>query len=113
MAGEAEQQHSDPVVAAIERVLKTERDGVGTLRRSEEQARDLLAQARAQAAALARRAETCIAKLHAAYLGKIQQEIGMLVSSHAAHSEGGEDAFDRAALTEAVRRVAAKLTGGA
>ena len=78
MAGQAEQQHSDPVVAAIERVLKTERDGVEALRRSEEQARNLLAQAHAQAAALARRAETCIAKLHAAYLGKIQQEIGML-----------------------------------
>ena len=51
--GKQTQQHSDPVVAAIERVLKTERDGVEALRRSEEHARDLLAQARAQAAAIA------------------------------------------------------------
>jgi phage shock protein A len=66
MAGQHEQQHSDPVVAAIERVLKTERDGVKTLRRSEEEAQRLLTQARAQAVAVARRADRCIARLHTA-----------------------------------------------
>ncbi len=82
MARQTDEQHNDPVVAAIERVLKTERDGVETLRRSEEEARDLLAQARAQAAAIARRADHCIAKLHSAYLGKIQQGIQALTGEH-------------------------------
>ena len=112
MARQTDEQHNDPVVAAIERVLKTERDGVETLRRSEEEARDLLTKARAQAAIIARRADHCIAKLHSAHLGKIQQSIQALTSAHAAgagHDDGG---YDRAALVEAARRVAAKLTGG-
>jgi hypothetical protein len=111
MAGAREQQ-SDPVVAAIERVLKTERDGVEVLRRSEEQARDLLAQARAQAAAIGRRADACIAKLHTAYFRKMQQEIETLVGSHAASVDTDDRGYDPAALAEAARRVAAKLTGG-
>lgn len=112
MAGPREQQHGDAVVAAIERVLKTERDGVEALRRSEQQARDLLAQARAQAAGIAARADGCIAKLHSAYLKKVQHDIETLTGSGAASAVGGDGGYDRAAFAEAARRVAAKLTGG-
>ena len=52
MAGQQGQQQSDPAAAAIERVLKVERDGVQQLQHSQEHAQQLLAQARAQAAAI-------------------------------------------------------------
>ena len=112
MPRQHEQQHSDPVVAAIERVLKTERDGVETLRQSHEAAGRLLAQARAQAAAIARRADDCIAKLHTAYLQKVERDIAKLAASHALPAAGGDKAIDAAALGAAVQRVGAKLTGG-
>ena len=112
MVRQTDEQHSDPVVAAIERVLRTERDGVEALRRSEEEARDLLAQARAQAAAIARRADHCIAKLHTGYFGKIQRDIQALTNAHVAGADHDDGGYDRAALVEAARRVAAKLTGG-
>jgi vacuolar-type H+-ATPase subunit H len=111
MAGQHEQQHSDPVVAAIERVLKTERDGVEMLRRSEDEARRLLTQARTQAAAVARRADRCISRLHTAYLQKIERDIQTLAASHAAPGAGTDKAYDTKALTQAARRAAAKLTG--
>ena len=38
MAGQQDQQQGDPVTAAIERVLKIERDGVQQLQHSQEQA---------------------------------------------------------------------------
>jgi hypothetical protein len=110
MTRQKEQQHSDPVVAAIERVLKTEREGVETLRKSSEEARQRQTQARAQAAVLAKRADRCIAKLHTAYLQKIEREIAQLAAAHAPDAEGG--AYDKTTLAEAARRVAAKLTGG-
>lgn len=108
-----QEQHSDPVVAAIERVLKTERDGVEILRQSHEAAGQLLAQARAQAAGIAQRADDCIAKLHTAYLQKLEREIGTLAASHASPAAGDDKVTDAAALVAAARRVAAKLTGGA
>jgi vacuolar-type H+-ATPase subunit H len=111
MAGQHEQQHSDPVVAAIERVLKTERDGVEMLRRSEDEARRLLTQARTQAAAVARRADRCSSRLHTAYLQKIERDIQTLAASHAAPGAGTDKAYDTKALTQAARRAAAKLTG--
>lgn len=111
MAEQHEQQHSDPVVAAIEHVLKTERDGVETLRRSEDEARRLLTQARTQAAAVARRADRCISRLHTAYLQKIERDIQTLTASHAASGARTDKAYDIKALTQAARRVAAKLTG--
>jgi vacuolar-type H+-ATPase subunit H len=113
MPRQQEQQHCDPVVAAIERVLKTERDGVETLRQSHETAGQLLAQARAQATAIARRADGCIAKLHTAYLQKLEREIGTLAASRALPAAGDDKVTDAAALVAAARRVAAKLTGGA
>jgi hypothetical protein len=112
MAGQAEQQ-SDPVVAAIERVLRTEREGVELLRESAEDAQRLLMQTRAQAAALARRADRCIAKLHTAYLQKIERQIRQLTASESADGDDAGRSYDTAALAEAARRVAAKLTGGA
>jgi vacuolar-type H+-ATPase subunit H len=110
MAPQSERQHNDPVVAAIERVLKVERDGIKTLRESEERARRLLADARAQAAAIAQRTDACIAKLHAAYLDKVEREITALAP--AAEATDGNSGYDRRALADAARRLAARLTGG-
>lgn len=110
MARQSERQHNDPVVAAIERVLKVERDGIKTLRESEERARRLLADARAQAAAIAQRTDVCIAKLHAAYLDNVEREIAALAP--AAEGADGNSGYDRTALAAAARRLAARLTGG-
>lgn len=107
------QQERDPVVAAMERVLKVERDGVEALRRTETDAQRRVSAAREQAAAILRRADTCISKLHMAYLQSIQQKIQALAESEALRSGGADDFSDRAALVAAARRVAAKLTGGA
>ncbi len=46
MAGQTD-EHSDPVVAAIERVLKIEREGVQMLRKSAADAERLLSETRA------------------------------------------------------------------
>ncbi len=113
MAGQTDKPHSDPVVAAIERVLKTERDGVDMLRKSTADAERLRSETRAQAAALARRAEHCISKLHTAYLQKIEGEIGPLAQVQSANAADADTPYDTAALSAAARRVAAKLTGGA
>lgn len=111
MAGQQDEQQSDPAAAAIEHVLEVERDGVQQLQRSQERARQLLAQARAQAAAIARRADVCISQLHNSYLQKVQRSIDRLAQSTAL-SEHADDAYDRVTLAEAARRAAAKLTGG-
>jgi molecular chaperone GrpE (heat shock protein) len=94
-------------------VLKTEHEGVEALRRSEEDARHRLTQARAEAAAVARRADQRISKLHTAYLQKIERDILKLAAAHDADGTGVDEAYDAASLAEAARRVAAKLTGGA
>jgi hypothetical protein len=109
---EHQQKSNDPVAAAIERVLKTEREGVEALRRSEADAQHLLTQARAQAAAIARRADQRIARLHTAYLQKVERDIKKLAAAHASSGSTGKT-YDAAALKDAARRVAAKLTGGA
>lgn len=113
MPGHTDKPHSDPVVAAIERVLKTERDGVDMLRKSTADAERLLSETRAQAAALARRADRCISKLHTAYLQKIERDIGALVRAQSANAADADTPDDTAALSAAAGRVAAKLTGGA
>ena len=112
MAGQQDQQQGDPTVAAIERVLKVERDGVQQLRRGQEHAQHLLAQARAQAAAIARRADACISRLHNGYLQKVQRNVEGLAQSNlsSAHAAG---VYDRVTLVQAARRVAGKLTGSA
>ena len=113
MAGQTD-EHSDPVVAAIERVLKIERDGVEMLRQSRADAERLLTETRAQAAALARRADRCISKLHTAYLQKIEREISELAQCRRPRmARTLTDLMIRRRLSAAARRVAAKLTGGA
>jgi len=104
-------QHGDDTAAAIERVLKAERDGVEALRRSKGQAEHLLAEARAQAANIARRADNCISRLHAAYLQKIEREVEALNKARPAAAGIDETAYERNTLTAAAERVAARLTG--
>ncbi|MCF8476155.1 MAG: hypothetical protein K9G60_03940 [Pseudolabrys sp.] len=110
MARQPEQHRSDPVVAAIERVLKTERDGVEALRQSAAESERLLTQARAQAADIARRTDNLISRLHAAYLQKVQAELQQFA---AADPVDGDRLYNPTTLAEAARQVAAKLTGGA
>lgn len=113
MARQRDQQQDDPVVAAIERVLKAERDGMRQLRHSQEEAQRLLSDARARAAAIALRVDGCISKLHTAYLQKIQRDIQAMAGADAPQGAATGHGYDRAALEAAARRVAAKLTGGA
>ena len=112
MAGQQDHQQSDPVTAAIERVLKIERDGVQQLQHSQEQAQLLLARARAQAAAIARQADACISQLHNSYLQKVQRNIERLAQSNLS-SGHADHAYDRVTIVQTARRVAAKLTGAA
>ncbi|MBI1204072.1 MAG: hypothetical protein GC182_16340 [Rhodopseudomonas sp.] len=114
MTRQADEHHNDPVVTAIERVLKSERDGVEMLRQRSEQARQVLAAARDEASAIARRAENCATKLHTRYLEKLQTEIQRLTENSAPQSDNVDSAVgnDDEALIQAVRRVAATLTGG-
>jgi hypothetical protein len=106
MANQMDAQHSDPVVAAIERVLKTEHEGVETLKKSADDGERLLSETRARAAALARRAGACIAKLHPAYLQKIERDI----RAHAASGAQAGKPYDAEVLAAAAQRLAAKLT---
>ena len=110
MARQPDPPHSDETVAAIERVLKTEREGVEALRRSQNDAQHRLAEARAQAAAIARRADHCIAKLHTAYLQKIERKVAALAAARPAPADGETPAYDRKALSTAALRIAARLT---
>jgi len=111
MAQEKDKAQIDPVVTAIERVLKTERDGAAALQQSKEHGEQILSAARAEAAAIATRADARIARLYDAYLQKVQRDIDELAQSVLASGEP-HAARDRAMLVQAVRRVAAKLTDG-
>ncbi len=110
MPRQADPQRSDDTVAAIERVLRAEREGVEALRRSEESAQHLLAEARAQAAAIARRADRCISRLHTAYLQKIEREVAALNAARPAQKDG-DPAYSHDALQAAAQRIATRLTG--
>ena len=101
---------NDDTVAAIERVLRAEREGVAALRRSEDQAQHLLAEARAEAAGVARRADRCISRLHTAYLQKIEREVDALNAARPTTSDG-DPTYTREALQAAAQRIAARLTG--
>jgi len=113
MGGQQGQQQSDPVVAAIERVLRVERDGTQQLQDGQQHARTLLSEARADAAAIATRADARISKLHSAYLLKVQRDIERLEQPNLSSGEHAGGAYDCLRLARAARRVAAKLTGGA
>jgi len=113
MRGKQVEPQNDPAVAAIERVLKVERDGVQQMQHTQEHARHLQSQAGAQAAAIAQRADARISQLHNTYLQKVQREIEGLAQSTLSSDEHADNAYDRVTLVQAARRVAAKLTGGA
>ncbi len=106
-----EQGQNDPVVTAIERVLKVERDGTEQLQRSHEHAQQLLSGAREQATAIGRRADACISKMHSSYLQKVQRDIERLTESRLSSGAEADNGYDVARLTRAARGVAAKLTG--
>lgn len=111
MPRQADPPHSDDTAAAIERVLRAEREGVEALQRSEEHAQHLRAEARAEAAAIARRADRCISRLHAAYLQKIEREIEALNQARPATAGGQRPAYGGEVLNAAAQRIAARLTG--
>jgi vacuolar-type H+-ATPase subunit H len=113
MGREHEGQQSDAITAAIEHVLKLERDGMEQLRLSHEQAHQILSQARDRAAAIGMRADARITKLHNLYLQNLQREVDLLAESGHGSDENPANGYDRTALTQAARRLAAKLTGGA
>lgn len=110
MPRQSDPPHRDDTVAAIERVLKTERDGVAALRASEDRAQRQRADARAQAASIAARADRCISRLHSAYLQKIEREVHALAATRPTSADGAP-AYDRDALNAAAQRIAARLTG--
>jgi hypothetical protein len=99
----------DPVVLAIERVLEAERAAEARLQHCRKQAEARVAAAREQAAAVTRRADTRISRLHAAYLTKIADDIAKLPIPQATACESIDDAD----LEKATNRLAAKLTGDA
>jgi len=113
MRRQQEHEQSDPAVAAIERVLEVEREWAGRLQQSQEHARQLLTRARDQAAAIERRADARISRLHNLHLQKVQREIEALAESNASAGEDAGNTDRQAALVRAARRLAAKLTGGA
>src|SRR3974377_1554690 len=114
MAGEQrDTDRDDPGVAALQRVLKIERGGAEMLRRSADDAQRLLTETRTRGAALARRADACISKLHTAYQQKIERDISALKQAHAARGPQAEAPYDAAELAAAPHRLAAKATGRA
>jgi vacuolar-type H+-ATPase subunit H len=112
MARQQHQDNDDSVVAAIERVLEVERDGAQQLQRGEQQAEQLLDQARGEAAAIAERADARIARLYGSYLQKVQRDIDKLAQASLSSGKDRDRADGRLMLIDAVRRVAAKMTGG-
>lgn len=107
-----EDPDGDPVIAAIERVLKSEQAGAEQLRASQERGQQLLAEARARAQAIEMRADARISRLHADYLQKLQRDIDTLAQSYSPRRSDGDAAY-RARLAKAARLVAATLIGGA
>ena len=107
------QEHSrpalDPIVAAMEMVLEAERESERKLVDCRCKTDAIIAAAHERAAEIARRANARISRIHAAYLQKIEAEIGGL--SQAAAADPAR--HDEAALIGAVRRLAAKMTSDA
>lgn len=104
-------EHLDPVVVAMERVLEAERAAETKLQTCRQQADALVTAARERAAAIGRRADLRITKLHTAYLEKVREDIATLSSPAAGEAQLVEGAINDADLISAGRRLAAKLTG--
>jgi hypothetical protein len=100
---------SDPAVKAIERVLQAERASEQKLEDCKAQAQAILAAARERAAAITRRADARLSRIHTAFLQKLQAELVSLQAPSTGADAGG--CHDGAALQAAAARVAAQLTG--
>jgi hypothetical protein len=112
MAEQGSERLRDPVVLAMERVLAAEQAAEARLQDSRQQADARVAAARARGAAIGRRAEARIARLHTAYLQKIDGEIARLKNQQASASETSAPPNVESGLLQAAERLAAKLTGG-
>jgi hypothetical protein len=112
MAEQRSDEPGDPVILAIERVLGAEQAAKANLQESRQQAEGLIAAARAHAAAIARRAEARIARLHTAYLQKIDADIAKLQAPEPSAGETADILHRESALLQAANRLAAMLTGG-
>lgn len=103
-------KQGDPVVNAIEQVLAAERAAEASLRDCREAADARASAGRERAAAIGRRADARISKLHTAYLGKIAAETAKLSGSPAANGSATTGSrIDEARLARAAQRLAAKL----
>ncbi len=98
MPRQSDPPHSDATAAAIERVLKAEREGVEALRRSEDQ-RPAHARRRRGRRPLASPAAptAALSRLHTAYLQKIEREVEAL-NDGSPGADGGDPAYGREAL---------------
>lgn len=112
MAQQRLERQSDPAVLAIQRVLEAERASEEKLRDCRQRAQALTAAGRDRAQKIARRADARISKLQASYLRRIEQSIGALARPPAPIAEVDERPGDMAALAQAARRVAERLTSG-
>jgi hypothetical protein len=102
------EQQRDPAALAIERVLQAERAADAKLSECRQQAETLVAAAREQAAAIARRVDTRISQLHSAYLKKIDNAVAELaIPPPAGTGTGASDSE----LAKTAHRLAAKLAG--
>jgi vacuolar-type H+-ATPase subunit H len=106
-------EHLEPVVVAMERVLQAERRLETMLQSCRQQANAVVAAARERAAAIGRRTDARIGRLHTAYFAKVRSDIASLANPVEAESEVLEGFVDDAELSCAARRLAAKLTGDA
>ena len=105
----SERAGGDPAVAAIERVLEAERAGNMRLESCAERAKQTVADARAEAAAITRRADERLARVHDHYLKRIGHKVETLKTASDTGAAAQGPVSD-AVLAEAARRLAAKLT---
>lgn len=106
----ADDGHLDPVVVAMDRVLEAERRLETMLQSCRQQGNAVVAAARERAAAISRRTDARITKLHTA---KVRLDIASLTNPAEAKSQILERLIDDAELSGAAQRLAAKLTGDA
>ncbi len=111
MAEQRSEQHFDPVVVAMERVLEAERAAETMLQSRRKEAEALIAAARERAATITRRADARVTRLHTAYRDKIDADIASLPQPPAAASELVSGFTADADLVSAAQRLAANLTG--
>lgn len=109
MLQEQSKHAPDPVVAAMEKVLEAEREAERKLAECREKADAIIAAARERGAEIAHRANARLSKIHAAYMEKIESEIGRLRRTAVA-ADAAAPRHDGSLLIGAVQRLAAKMT---